>query len=182
MSKLLGIENWLNQYVENLSSGMKLKLALARTLLLEREILFFNEPTIGLDVKTVNLFIDIVKNIESTLIFISHDLYIVEKLCDRIAFINKGKIFKIGAQKEIIEEIGPGTLAEIFLDNNKQELIYNLRKFNFEIENIKNKNSICVCLKKKTDYKNLLDLLRNYEILKIKEIETSLEDLFLKKY
>ena len=89
MVKLLGIEDWLGQYVEHLSSGMKMKLALARTLLLERDILFLDEPTLGLDVKTVNLFIEIIKNVESTVIFTSHDLSVVEKLCDRIAFINE---------------------------------------------------------------------------------------------
>ncbi|KKL10684.1 hypothetical protein LCGC14_2553370, partial [marine sediment metagenome] len=45
MVKIFGIEEWLNQYVEHLSSGMKMKLALARTLLLERDILFLDEPT-----------------------------------------------------------------------------------------------------------------------------------------
>ncbi len=62
MSKLFGIEKWLNQYVEHLSSGMKMKLALARTLLLERNILFLDEPTLGLDVKTVNLIYPWLRN------------------------------------------------------------------------------------------------------------------------
>jgi len=62
MAKILGIEKWLNQYVEKLSSGMKMKLALCRTLLLERDILFLDEPTLGLDVKTIALFIEIIKN------------------------------------------------------------------------------------------------------------------------
>ncbi|MFX0132286.1 MAG: ABC transporter ATP-binding protein, partial [Candidatus Hodarchaeota archaeon] len=68
MAKLFGIENWLNQYVENLSSGTKTKLALCRTLLLERDILFLDEPTIGLDVKAISFIIDIIKKIEGTII------------------------------------------------------------------------------------------------------------------
>jgi len=62
--KLLGIENWIEEYVEHLSSRMQIKLALARTMLSEREILFLDEPKLGLDVKTVNLFIDIIKKQE----------------------------------------------------------------------------------------------------------------------
>ncbi len=181
MSKLFGIEKWLSQYVEHLSSGMKMKLALARTLLLERDILFLDEPTLGLDVKTVNLFIDIIKNVGSTVIFTSHDLSVVEKLCDRIAFINDGKIIKILTQDEIKNLAGPGITVEIFLNTKKQELISELRDHDFIIENNDHKNeNILVYLKERIIYKDLLSLLGNYEILKIKEVEPSLEDLFLK--
>ena len=181
MSKIFGIEKWLNQYVEHLSSGMKMKLALARTLLLERDILFLDEPTLGLDVKTVNLFIDIIKNVGSTVIFTSHDLSVVEKLCDRIAFINDGKIIKIWTQDEIKNLAGPGITVEIFIDSKKQELISELRDQDFLIENSDHKNeNILAHLKERNSYKDLLNILRNYEIMKIKETEPSLEDLFLK--
>ena len=79
MVKLLGIEDWLDHYVEHLSGGMKMKLALARMLLLEHDILFLDKPTLGLDVKTINLFIDKIKNVDSSIIFTSHDLSVVEK-------------------------------------------------------------------------------------------------------
>ena len=181
MSELFGIENWLNQYVEHLSSGMKMKLALARTLLLERDILFLDEPTLGLDVKTVNLFIDIIKNIESTIIFTSHELSVVEKLCDRIAFINEGKILKIGAQEEIKNLAVSEIKVEISLACKKQELLSELHGHNFITDvSDQRKNGILVRLKERTYYKDLLSLLSNYEILKIKEVEISLEDLFLK--
>ena len=181
MTKSLGIEDWLDQYVEHLSSGMKMKLALARTLLLERDILFLDEPTLGLDVKSVNLFIDIIKNVESTVIFTSHDLSVVEKLCDRIAFINEGKILKIGTQEEIKNLVGSEIKVEIYLACKKQELISELQSHNF-ITDVSDQqmNGILVYLKERTYYKDLLSLLSNYEILKIKEVETSLEDLFLK--
>ena len=180
MSKLFGIEKWLNQYVEHLSSGMKMKLALARTLLLERKILFLDEPTIGLDVKTVNLFIDIIKNVESTVIFTSHDLSVVEKLCDRIAFINEGKILKIGTQDEVKGLLGPRITVEITLEKGSQELISELKGCDFISEKIEGKNSILVYLIERKYYKDLLKILKDYEILKIKEVETSLANLFVK--
>ena len=154
---------------------------LARTLLLERDILFLDEPTLGLDVKTINLFIDIIKNVESTVIFTSHDLSVVEKLCDRIAFINEGKILKIGTQEEIKNLAGSEIKIEISLTRKKQELISELHSHNFMTDvSDQRKNGILVHLKERTYYKNLLSLLSNYEIMKIKEVETSLEDLFLK--
>jgi len=183
MTKLLGIEDWLDQYVEHLSSGMKMKLALARTLLLERDILFLDEPTLGLDVKTVNLFIDIIKNIKSTIIFTSHDLSVVEKLCDRIAFINEGKILKIGTQDEIKDLAEFGIKIEISLNSKKKDLISELNNQSYITEiNEERKNEIIIRLKERIYYKDLLNLLRNYEIMKIKEVETSLEDLFIRSY
>ena len=106
----------------------------------------------------------------------------VEKLCDRIAFINEGKILNIGTQEEIKNLAGSRITIEVFINNKKQDLINELQDFNFEIEYDEKKNSILVFLDERIHYKNLLNLLRNFEILKIKEIETSLEDLFLKKY
>ncbi len=183
MVELFGIENWLKEYVEKLSSGMKMKLALARTLLLERDILFLDEPTLGMDVKTINQFIDIIKNVEKTIIFASHDLSVVEKLCDRIAFINKGKVFKIGTQEEIKNLARSEIILEITISSKKQELISKFNSYNF-ITNIiePRKNVVLVSLKERTYYKDLLSLISDYEIMKIKEIETSLEDLFLRMY
>ncbi len=183
MAKIFGIEDWLGQYAETLSSGMKMKLALARTLLLERDILFLDEPTLGLDVKTVNLFIDIIKHVESTIIFTSHNLSVVEKLCNRIAFINEGKILKIGTQEEIKRLSGSEIKVEISLARKKQELLSELHSHDF-ITDIteQQKNGILVCLKERTYYKDLLSILSNYEIMKIKEIEMSLEDLFIKTF
>jgi len=182
MSKLFGIEKWLNQYVEHLSSGMKMKLALARTLLLERKILFLDEPTLGLDVKTVNLFINIIKNVGSTVVFTSHDLSVVEKLCDRIAFIIDGKIIKIWTQEEIKNLVGPEITIEITLDKINRELISELKGCDFISETIEGKNKILVHLKERKNYKDILKILKDYDILKIKEMETYLEDLFIRSY
>ncbi len=183
ITNLLGIEDWLNQYVEKLSSGMKMKLALCRTLLLERDILFLDEPTLGLDVKTITLFVDIIKNLDHTIIFTSHDLSVVEKLCDRIAFIDEGEILSIGTQDEVKGLIESEIKIEITITNRKQELISELKNYNF-IADIthQRKNIILISLKERAYYKNLFQLLGNYNIIKIKEIETSLEDLFLRTY
>ena len=132
--------------------------------------------------KINNLFNYIIKNIESTNIFASHDLSGVEKLCDRIAFINEEKIIAIGTQDEIKNLAESRISIEIFINNKKQDLIDELQDFNFEIEYDEKKNSILVFLDERTHYKNLLNLLRNFEILKITEVENSLEDMFLKKH
>ena len=92
MARIIGLEKWLNQYVENFSSGMKMKLALCKTLLLKRDVLLLDEPTLSLDVQSKSFIIDKLKQTESTIFLTSHDMGVVERLCDRIAFINKGNI------------------------------------------------------------------------------------------
>ena len=181
MAKRLGIENWLDQLVEKLSSGMKMKLALCRTLLIERDILFLDEPTLGMDVNTIALFVDIIRNFKGTIILASHDLSVVEKLCDRIAFINQGKIINIGTQDEVKELIESDINIEISLRQQKQELFSDLQKQDFIIEITEpRKDLVRIRLKERSNYRPLLELLSNYEIMKIKEVETSLEKLFLK--
>ena len=176
LAKDFGLEKWLNQYVENFSSGMKMKLALCRTLLLDRKILFLDEPTLGLDVKSIALIIKKLKKLKKTIFLTSHDMGVVEKLCDRIAFINKGKIVKIGTKKELEQkEIN----IEITVNNEREKLIKELRSLNYINNVIEKNNNINVSFKNRSNYNNLLATLTKYDISKIQEKELSLEDLFL---
>lgn len=179
LAKDFGLEKWLNQYVENFSSGMKMKLALCRTLLLDRKILFLDEPTLGLDVKSIALIIKKLKNLKKTIFLTSHDMGVVEKLCDRIAFINEGKIVKIGTKKDIKELEQKEINVEITVNNDREKLINDLRSLNYINNVIEVSNKIIVSLKNRSNYNNLLATLTNYNIFKIQENELSLEDLFL---
>ncbi|MFX1500542.1 MAG: ABC transporter ATP-binding protein [Promethearchaeota archaeon] len=181
MVNKFGLERWLNEYVENFSSGMKMKLALCRTLLLERDILFLDEPTLGLDVKSIFFIVDLLKNQKKTILLTSHDMSVVEKLCDRIAFINHGKILKILKTSEIDYLLKKD--IDIYIEVKKEQekdLISNLENqkyINFiEIQNF----GININLKKRKFYPDLISTLNNYKIQKIREKKQSLEELFLK--
>lgn len=177
-----GLKKWLNQYVEKYSSGMKMKLALCRTLLLDRKILFLDEPTVGLDVKTISFIIDILKKSEKTILLTSHDMNVVEKLCSRIAFINKGKILKIGTKEDIKSFEQETVNVELDISENKNKLINELNQKDFIKEVINIEKGIMISLKNRTYYKQLAMILSNYNFFRIKEQEMSLEDLFLKIY
>jgi len=135
----LGLTEWLNQYVEYYSSGMKMKLALCRTLLLDRDIMFLDEPTLGLDVKSKSFIIDKLKNTNKTIFLCSHDMSVVEKLCDRIAFINHGDILKIGSKEEIVGLMQTEILVKIDLIKNKSQLKSELNHQEFITKIIENK-------------------------------------------
>jgi len=180
ISKEFELSKWLSQYVEYYSSGMKMKLALCRTLLLERQILFLDEPTLGLDVKSTNFIIEKLKNLNKTIFLTSHDMNVVEKLCDHIAFIDKGNILKIGAKSEIKELLKSQIKVTIEIKENRDQLKKELENQKFvEMVDI-NDSGLDVILKLRENYNKLLQFLSDYNILRINEPEISLEELFLK--
>jgi len=180
MAKEFGLENWLNQYVEKYSSGMKMKLALLRTLLLDRKILFLDEPTLGLDVKMVNFVIDKLKESKKTIFITSHDMNVVEKLCHRVAFINNGNILKIGTQREVKQLIKGDIIIKIDISKNRNQLKQELNKQEFVEKTIDNENGLIINIKNRENYSDLFSILKNYSIQFIEEQQPSLEDLFLK--
>lgn len=180
MADEIGLNNWLNQYVEHFSSGMKMKLALCRTLLLDPKILFLDEPTLGLDVKSTSFIINKLKNLKRTVFLTSHNMNVVEKLCNRIAFINEGKIVKIGNKNELKKLKQSEIKVELELNENNGQLKYELTQQEFINEIIETDFGFIISLKEREYYKDLFSILRKYTILRVKERETSIEDLFLK--
>ena len=176
-----GLEKWLYEYVENFSSGMKMKLALCRTLLLERDILFLDEPTLGLDVKSISFIVNILKKENKTIFLTSHDMSVVEKLCDRVAFINHGKILEVLETSEIDNLLKRDIDVYIEIkEEQKKNLVSDIENQEFiNIVNI-NKTGLNIKLKNRKYYSNLIKILNKYEILKIREEKQSLEDLFIK--
>ena len=180
IAEQFGLEKWLNQYVENFSSGMKMKLALCRTLLLERKILFLDEPTLGLDVKSISFIVDQLKKSKKTIFLTSHDMSVVEKLCDRISFIHNCNIIRIGNKNDIKELLQAEIIVEIEVIDNKDQLKSEINQQEFANEIIDINENLVIKLKSRKYYKDLCLILSQYNILKIKEHELSLEDLFLK--
>jgi ABC-2 type transport system ATP-binding protein len=175
-----GIHKWLNEYVNQYSSGMKMKLALCRTLLIDRQILLLDEPTLGLDVKSIDLIIRKLKSLKKTIFLTSHDMSVVEKLCDRIAFINHGDILKVGGKREIKRLMQTQIQVNIEIKEQHNQLKKELINHNFIEEITENNYGLTVVLKSRDFYNDLLLILSNFPILRVNEPELSLEDLFLR--
>ncbi len=98
-------------YPADLSGGMKKRVGLARAIAANPEIIFFDEPTTGLDPimsDVINdLIVDSVKRLGATAITITHDMASARKIADRIAMLYKGKIIWIGTVKEIEKTKNP---------------------------------------------------------------------------
>jgi ABC-2 type transport system ATP-binding protein len=102
----LGIgEKRLNRPVEQMSRGMQQKVAIARALLTSPTVLLLDEPTTGLDPRSkldVQAFIEEVRDThDATIVLTTHDLAEAERLCDRIAVINDGRVVAEGTPDEL---------------------------------------------------------------------------------
>jgi ABC-2 type transport system ATP-binding protein len=92
----------------NVSKGMKRKVAIARSLVNDPEVLVYDEPASGLDPLTTNAIIEFVEELsaERTVVFSAHNLYHVETLCDRVGIMLDGEIVAQGTIEEIRSEHG----------------------------------------------------------------------------
>jgi ABC-2 type transport system ATP-binding protein len=106
-------------FVKNFSGGMKRRLEIARGLLHKPKILFLDEPTLGLDPQTRNHMWNYIKEINEkegmTIFFTTHYMEEAEKIAERIAIIDHGKIVASGTLEELKAQTKTGTLEEAFL-------------------------------------------------------------------
>ncbi len=100
-----------DMYPADLSGGMKKRVGLARAIASNPEIIFFDEPTTGLDPimsDVINeLIVSCVKNLGATALTITHDMASARKIADRIAMLYEGKIIWVGTVKEIEKTTNP---------------------------------------------------------------------------
>ena len=97
--QLLDLQDKGNDLVGGYSRGMRQKIALAGALIHSPRVIFLDEPTVGLDPRGARTMRDILREMCSrgTTVFIStHILEIAERLCDRVAIINKGRMIALG--------------------------------------------------------------------------------------
>lgn len=115
------VELWdrRNDFVKTFSGGMKRRLEIARGLIHHPKILFLDEPTIGLDPQTRNFLWKYIqemnKNEKMTVFLTTHYMEEAEKISDRVAIIDHGKIIKIGTPAEIRKQTNTSSLEEAFL-------------------------------------------------------------------
>jgi sodium transport system ATP-binding protein len=117
-----GISKYANARVEKLSSGMKQKVSIARTVAHDPLILIFDEPTVGLDVLNALEVQETIKELRAegkTIIFSTHIMSEAEKLCDRIAIIHGGRILACDTITGLRDATGQHYLEDIFVQYAK---------------------------------------------------------------
>jgi len=115
---MLEMESFRDKRCDALSTGMKQKVSIARTLIHDPQVIFFDEPTSGLDVlssRTIVNFIKTCREKGKTVIFSTHFMSEVRRLCDRVVLIHQGKVYFTGTVEEMKTQSGEEDLEEAFL-------------------------------------------------------------------
>ena len=187
---MVKIDNVKSRKIANLSKGYRQRVGLAGALIGDPEILILDEPTVGLDPKQIIEIRNVIKELgkEKTVILSSHILSEISAVCDRVIIINKGKFVAEDTPKNLSDKLGDNKkmLFRISGDREKAENILNSfdgisnvtcvssenDSYDFEFD-----NAMAAEEKKKMFFAFAEN---EIPILMQKEIEPSLEDIFLK--
>jgi len=115
---LLKMNAFVDKRNDALSSGMKQKVSIARTLIHDPDVLVFDEPTTGLDVEAARTILDFIQRCKQngkTVLFSTHHMHEVDRLCDDVVILNKARVCFQGTVSEMRKQSGKEKLDQAFL-------------------------------------------------------------------
>lgn len=162
--EMVGLKNDAHKRAGKYSKGMKQRLVFARAMINNPEIMFLDEPLSGLDPSTASKIKEIIKikKKEGCTIFLTtHNMFVADDLCDRVAFINEGKIAAMDSPRNLKLQYGKKAVKVEYKDDNviRSEILF--------LENEK-------------DRKTLNDLVNSQKIQTLHSQEATLEQIFIK--
>jgi ABC-2 type transport system ATP-binding protein len=185
MLQLFGLFDRRHERVDGFSRGMKRKLCIAMALMNESSILFLDEPTSGLDVQSVLTIRNLIKkmNDEGLTIFLTtHNMEEANKMCDRVAIINNGKIAAIDTPERLKRTIKKLQVIEISFAGSTKNIIPALKTLQGVTEVVKKGDKYH--LNTENPPKTLAEIWRyasvnNLELNTVNTLGPSLEDVFV---
>jgi len=185
--KLVGLWERRNDLVMNFSRGMKQRLAIAKALINDPEVLFLDEPTLGLDVQSAIFVREFVKRLVKeegkTVLLTTHYMAEAEELCDRIAIIDHGRIIAMDTPEGLKRLVKDEETVEIRVRELKSQ---SLGESPFSMAVIEDDTSTgTVRLRAQVDEEDLPRLVewlvkRGAKVLSVEKMEPTLEDVFIK--
>lgn len=168
------------------SGGMKQRLSVAASLLHTPEILFMDEPTTGLDPQSRIALRELTKKLNKqgiTIVYTTHDMEEADKLCDRIAIMDHGKIIAEGTPQELKDQYGSGYLIRVEVDKRDEKLIEELKNISGSTKAVVSNNTIEIHAKTISGglVHNLSKYLagRNVKVKELRITEPTLEEVFI---
>jgi sodium transport system ATP-binding protein len=120
----LDLHEFLDRRCEKFSTGMKQKTSIARTLIHDPAVMIFDEPTLGLDVMTARSVVRFVRECKArgkTVIYSTHVMSEVEKLCDTVGIIHGGRLLAEGTLAGLRARTGEQDMEEVFVKITRVE-------------------------------------------------------------
>ncbi len=173
--ELIGLSDRKNDLIKTYSGGMKRRINIASALLHNPKILFMDEPTVGVDPQSRNRIFEIVEKLNKqgmTIVYTTHYMEEVERLCNRIAIIDAGEIIAQGTQSELQKQSDVKEVVEICfesIDDTQFKQLQEILKLNMT----QNENCITIECDVNKDLSNIITASNN--------INLNIEDLELKK-
>lgn len=191
MLELFGMSDKKNEKVRTLSTGMRQKMNVIRGFVTDPDILFLDEPTLGLDVNASRVIRDYIvewveKRPDKTVLLTTHYMAEADQLCDRIAIIDDGKILACDAPDTLKRLVKTSTMLKIdvTLLNNKSVLdkIPGVEKFTYTDDPASNLTSLKFVLQDESAVSDIVSEIvhSGAKILALRKTEPTLEDVFIK--
>ena len=166
--KLVKLEQFVNYKPKALSGGLKRRLNIACGIAHKPKIIFLDEPTVAVDPQSRNNILEGIKKLRengATIIYTTHYMEEVEKICDRIIILDKGKIICQGTKEELKQLTGIEEKVTIEINNLDRNHIEKFKK----LQNVKNveyrfENLEITFIKGKNNFTKLIDYLKKEKI------------------
>lgn len=133
--ELVGLSDKADLRTETYSKGMIQKVQIARGLINNPEILFMDEPTVGLDPVAAQTLRNVIKQLKEqgkTILLTTHNMYEVDELCDRVAIINKGKLVTLDTPRNIKARMEQNEDVQRHLEQVRLKEVENLSRISLE--------------------------------------------------
>ena len=180
--ELIGLLDRKKDLIKTYSGGMKRRINIAAALLHQPKVLFMDEPTVGIDPQSRNHIFEVIETLNKegiTIIYTTHYMEEVERLCDRIAIIDSGKIIAQGTQSELADLVNAKESIQLEFDFLSEQQVNQLKEsLQYPIKQSENKLLIDVTVKELTKVITACNELQ----LSIKDIQlnkVNLEAIFL---
>ena len=185
--QLVGLSEAADVRVEDYSRGMKQRMHIARALVNDPDILFLDEPTIGLDPEISRDIRALVKKMAEngkTILLTTHYMFEAEELCDRIAVINHGRIVATGTSHELKNLVKSSTVIEVVTVLDPQDCFESLKKtqgvLNIVSERFSGRHLNRFQVEKREELFDIInDTLRPYRVVRAGYDEPTLEDTYI---
>jgi ABC-2 type transport system ATP-binding protein len=122
----VSLQEKARSYVEKLSGGQRQRLAVATALVGDPDLLFLDEPTTGLDPQSRRQLWDVIRGLKDrgrTVVVTTHYMDEAERLCDRVAVIDHGKVIALGTPRELIARLGGEHVIEFTVDGELPQTV-----------------------------------------------------------